>query len=182
MNVEQLSGQIVAINDAIQILARSGTMVESHTKEIDGLLKKTTKNDERLRDIESLIHQSCEMKTKEIGEHSEKIDSKIARVYDVSFGYAWKFSAVVGGVGLGMFYYVFGVIDTTTIEHTAFEARQEEKSDKLFNELFTVMRSIRSDLSTMKADMAVMKNNVKHYQDTLENHMKEEERSWKAHK
>lgn len=182
MTNEQISVQLVAINDAIQILARSGTTVQSHTKEIDNILATQKDYSERIRDIESLIHQSCDLKTKEMQEQSAKVDEKLGKVYDRAFQYAWQFSAVVGGVGLGMFYYVFNVIETKTVEHTAFEATQEEKTDKIFSELFTVMREIRTDVSDMKADMAVMKTNVNHYQETLQGHMAEEERKWRKHK
>jgi hypothetical protein len=178
MNIDQLAIQLTAINDAVQILARSNATVVAHTKDIDGLLQKTSKNDERIREIETLIHQSCELKTKEINDTSERIDQKLSRVYDVSFGYAWKFSAVVGGVGLGMFYYTFGTMDNYEANHSAYEKTQDEKSDKIFAELFGVMRDIRNDIGAMKSDMAVIKAEQKHYQKELADHMVEEAKKW----
>lgn len=182
MNIEQLSTQIVAINDAIQILARNGTSVAQHTKEIDGLLQKTGKNDERLREIESLIHQSCELKSKEMSEQAKDIYDTMRTMNRDSKDFTKYVAAAIASVGIGMFYYVFNTITAQSAEHTEFEIRQEEKSDKLFNEIFGVMRTIQKDVSDMKSDLAVLHTNQGHYQKKLDDHMISEEEVWRKAK
>lgn len=180
MNIEQLSTQIVAINDAIQILARNGTSVQQHSKEIDSILKTQNKNDERIRDIENLIHQSCELKSREIQEQKENIHNTIDKAMERGTSFTKYVAAAISGIGLILFGWMYNTVSTQATDHAAFEATQDEKADKIFNEIFGVMREIRTDIGSMRSELAVIKNDQKHYQNQLASHMVEEENKWKG--
>lgn len=180
MNIDQLSTQIVAINDAIQILARSETTVQQHTKEIDSILAKTSKNDERLREIESLIHQSCEMKSKEIQEQKESIHETLDKAMERSTTFTKYVAGAITAGGIIVATWIVNKVDTQQINHAEFEATQDAKADKIYNEIFTVMRDIKDDVSSMRSELAVLKTNQDHYQQTLHNHMEDEEKKWRG--
>lgn len=182
LDTDKLHMQIVAINDAIQILARSNVTVNNHEKEIGSLLQKQGTNEERLREIENLIHQSCELKTKEMNDQEKAIGIKLEKIEAKAHDYAWKYSAAIASVTLAFFYYVFSVIGDNSREHTEFERTQDAKADKIYNEIFDVLRDVRTTMSDLKADVAVLTSKQENYQTILHTHMQEEEKALKGNK
>ena len=180
LNLDQLSMQIIAINDAIQILARNGTSVEQHSKEIEGLIKKTGKNDDRLREIEGLIHQSCELKGKEMQEQKETLHEHISSATERSITFTKYTVGSLAGVGILLASYLMTTMDTRDSVHTAFEAKQDEKADKIYQEIFGVLREIKRSMSIIREELAVQKTNQAHYQEILHNHMEDEEVKWRS--
>lgn len=179
MNLDQLSMQIVAINDAMQILARNGTSVQQHSKEIEGLIKRTGKNDDRLREIESLIHQSCELKGKEMQEQKESLHEHISSATERAITFTKYTVGSVSAIGIILAGYLLNTIETKDSAHTAFEAKQDEKVDKIYQEIFGVLRELKDTMGDIKSELAVQKTNQVHYQEVLSDHMEDEEVKWR---
>lgn len=164
MNIEQLSTQLSNISDAVQILARNQITVEHHSTTIDGLVKKNSDYDQRLRDIESLIHQSCDIKAQEFNGYVKDLYTSIKETDKENrefTKYVAGALAVAGAIALG---FVWNN-----------DAGQDAKSEKLFNEVSTTLKEVKDSINIMRENLAVLSTNQTHYQEKLDNHIKEAE-------
>ena len=169
MNVEQLSIQLTAINDAVQLLARSKVTLEYHGTTIEGLVKKNNDYDARLRDIESLIHQSCDLKSKEFNEVAKDLYDYV-RSTDKDNRDFTKY--VAGALA------VAGSIAIAFIWNN--DANQDANSEKVFKEFTVALKDLKESMSSIRENLAVLSTNQSHYQKKLDDHMIEELESRKG--
>ena len=156
MTTEQIAIQLVNINEALQILARNNVTVEHHSHSIESIIEKNKDYDIRIRDIESLIHQSCDLKTKEMNESAKRIHERIDDVAKESKNTSLLYTAAIATVGM----ILFGLVWKT-------DSEQDANNDKLYSEIFGVLRNLQSDMSDIKSNLAVINTNQKHYEEEL---------------
>ena len=156
MTNEQISIQLISINEALQILARNNVAVEHHTHSIESIIEKNKDYDVRIRDIESLIHQSCDLKTKEMNESAKRIHERIDDIAKEGKNTSLLYTAAVATVGM----ILFGLVWKT-------DSEQDIKNDKLYTEIFSVLRNLKDDMSDIKSNLAVINTNQKHYEEEL---------------
>lgn len=166
--LQEVQAQLNAINDAVQILARNSITTEFHGKQLEGLTQRLERNEERNQAIDSIIHQQCDIKTKEILDLEQRQEVKMQVIDGKAHGYAWKYSGAVGALGLFLFGYLYTTIETKSSEHMALENRQESDSKEVAKELFSVLRDTRTTMAEIQRDVAVIMNNQKHIDTELD--------------
>lgn len=169
MNVEQLSVQLTAINDAVQLLARSKVTLEYHSTTIEGLVKKNTDYDARLRDIESLIHQSCDIKAKEMNGYVKDLYNHIRDTDKENRDFTKYVAAALAVAGSIAIAFVWNN-----------DANQDSNSEKVFKEFTTTLKELKDSVSSMRENLAILSTNQRHYQKKLDDHMTEELESRKS--
>ena len=155
--IGDMASKIGKMSDTMEMLARHSVTTQHHTEQIKVLATREEKIEDRINEIEPLIHQACEMKGREIDGYVKDLYKKIdANDKETNTNVNYKIGAVFTEFTL-LFGYAYTDYQANNSQDIARDNVIFEKLDKLIE-----------GQSDLKKDVAVNKLDIQHMKQEID--------------